>query len=420
MTARCPSNGPSQQIPGTAVTNVIAGGLITAGLEALSPWLLPISLLVDGFLYEANTQCTADPPAMPTFTDADAEILALGLLAPNATATLSKIHDLLLNWAWDHFCECTGGASTPAAPQPPPQGTGAPTGAQSQPCLQGSYSGQPPFQASTTPVSAWPDVTPQLLGTPRASHTVTFQDGSTGPGYLIPSGVTSISYTGTAPNTSGLGCIGPFAAADVIFFTSTGAYIGDVVMNSPVGGASCNLSGSFSVLANSVYWVAKVNFQTSTTTLTSNLVYNTQIWCGGGGPGVQVSCCPPDPSISIAIQNILNYLQNITTNTSGSGSYTKSTVHAGLSGAASLSVSNLAGVLVDITTQPAGRTGEGNPPYLYDMGWLSILTSDGMIDEKRLTRTQQLWLPRHMPLALTFGYYLNPGVVATITELTPA
>jgi hypothetical protein len=54
------------------------------------------------------------------------------------------------------------------------------------------------------------------------------------------------------------------------------------------------------------------------------------------------------------------------------------------------------------------------------MGWLSIMTGDGMIQEKRLTRMSQLWFPNLMNLATTFGYYLFPGVTATITELHPA
>lgn len=51
---------------------------------------------------------------------------------------------------------------------------------------------------------------------------------------------------------------------------------------------------------------------------------------------------------------------------------------------------------------------------------MSVMTGDGMIEERRLTRQFQVWLPQSMPLATTFGFFLFPGVVATITELVPA
>lgn len=95
------------------------------------------------------------------------------------------------------------------------------------------------------------------------------------------------------------------------------------------------------------------------------------------------------------------------------------TVHSGLSGSGSFTISNILGVRIDITSPPPGRQLEGNPPYLWDQGWLSIMTPDGMIEERRLTRDGQVWHPRMMQEATTFGYWLHPGVSATITELWP-
>jgi hypothetical protein len=91
-----------------------------------------------------------------------------------------------------------------------------------------------------------------------------------------------------------------------------------------------------------------------------------------------------------------------------------------VTGSGSFAASNLAGVLVEITAAPPTKVQPGNPSYIWDMGWLSCSTPDGFIDEKRLTRTKQIWLPRLMPLSDSFGFYLFPGVVATITELLPA
>jgi hypothetical protein len=83
-------------------------------------------------------------------------------------------------------------------------------------------------------------------------------------------------------------------------------------------------------------------------------------------------------------------------------------------------VSEIAGVLVDIT-QGTPTTPElpGVPPYQWSVGWVSMLTADGMIDEIRLTRQSQVWLSRLSPYASVVGYQLNPGFVATLTELLP-
>jgi len=49
-----------------------------------------------------------------------------------------------------------------------------------------------------------------------------------------------------------------------------------------------------------------------------------------------------------------------------------------------------------------------------------MLTGDGMILERRVTRQHQLWIDPTWPLATTIGYFFNPGVTATITNLVSA
>lgn len=92
--------------------------------------------------------------------------------------------------------------------------------------------------------------------------------------------------------------------------------------------------------------------------------------------------------------------------------------HSAISGTGSFAVSRLIGMRVTITTPPAGgRTLGGNPPYLMDVGWMSIMTADDLIQEKRIAETHMSWLPELMADATVFGYFLKPGVVATFTEL---
>lgn len=98
--------------------------------------------------------------------------------------------------------------------------------------------------------------------------------------------------------------------------------------------------------------------------------------------------------------------------------YIRGATHSDLTGDGSFAVSRLVGLDVDITTKPPNtRVVRGNPPYQWDMGWLSISDAGGMLDEKRLTRDSMLWLPHFMPTALTFSWDLFDGVVVRVTEL---
>lgn len=93
-------------------------------------------------------------------------------------------------------------------------------------------------------------------------------------------------------------------------------------------------------------------------------------------------------------------------------------VHSNVSTSGTFAVSRLIGVQVEVQeSPPTNQTFSGVPTYVSDLGWLSILTGDGLIDEIRLTRSLQIWLPRLMPLATQFGISLREGVTVRITEL---
>lgn len=90
----------------------------------------------------------------------------------------------------------------------------------------------------------------------------------------------------------------------------------------------------------------------------------------------------------------------------------------GLTGSGSFAVSNAIGVQVVITARPpGGRELEGAPPYIWDAGWLSIMDGNGFIQERRLTRDVEVWMPRLMSDAITFGYFFKDGVTADVTVL---
>lgn len=99
--------------------------------------------------------------------------------------------------------------------------------------------------------------------------------------------------------------------------------------------------------------------------------------------------------------------------------YTAGLQHLGLTGTGDLVLDPKAlGVQVVLTQVVPGRPVlEGNPVYLFDQGWLSISSPEGLLEEKRLTRQSMVWLPEQMPLATKFSYQLNAGAIVSIVEL---
>jgi hypothetical protein len=100
--------------------------------------------------------------------------------------------------------------------------------------------------------------------------------------------------------------------------------------------------------------------------------------------------------------------------------YIEGSEHPNLTGTGSLQISRLLGMHVYVVSPPPGEPVlPGNPPYLWDVGWMSVSDSNGMLVEKRITRSGFDWMPEEMPLASSFNYQLNAGVVLTLREIRP-
>jgi len=96
------------------------------------------------------------------------------------------------------------------------------------------------------------------------------------------------------------------------------------------------------------------------------------------------------------------------------------TPHAGLTGAGAIALGDRRPIglkYVLTTVNPGQPIYPGNPPYMWNQGWLSIDNADGLIDELRVTRTAAEWFPPRMLLADSINYALDPGVTMTLTEL---
>jgi hypothetical protein len=89
-----------------------------------------------------------------------------------------------------------------------------------------------------------------------------------------------------------------------------------------------------------------------------------------------------------------------------------------ISASGSFAVSRLVGVKIVVTAAPGGlQQFTGVPSYISDLGWISLVTGEGLMDEVRLTRAEQYWFPRLMPLALSLGIGLREGVTVSVQEL---
>lgn len=98
--------------------------------------------------------------------------------------------------------------------------------------------------------------------------------------------------------------------------------------------------------------------------------------------------------------------------------YVPGAVHSGLTGTGSFAISGLLGLRVQLASEHPGEPIlPGNPPYLWNQGWLSVNDSNGLLEEKRLTRDGMEWFPRFMETATSFNWDVAAGVTMVVTEL---
>jgi hypothetical protein len=93
------------------------------------------------------------------------------------------------------------------------------------------------------------------------------------------------------------------------------------------------------------------------------------------------------------------------------------TTHGPLTGQGSFNVSRLLGLEVTVLARPPGRVTPDVPPYIWDLGWMSVTDGDAMLQERRVNRDNFTWLPPSMALTSSVGYSLNTGVSVDIQEL---
>jgi len=394
---------------------VFSGGLITEGLGLISPWLLPVALLIDAFLFEVTSQCAGDPPAMPTADALDIRNAIGGVFNPNFGAWITAVNNLLLNWAWDQYCTCAAGSPSVAVYPSAPTNTAAPQGSIQVPCYVGDVTRlvaqEPPGNFFAQPANAalWPNtgVIYQKLDPPRTYDYVTLS--------VTPlSGTLSVHATGLVVGQTYVTQMSYLDAAHNYLVPSGGG-------NFTAGAATEDHSWTFAVPAGAVFGHGEISLLGGGAPA-GETVHATATWnCTSGAPGGPVSPCADSPEVLNLLAQIHRLLTAVyNRQTVPIGSYIEGAVHAGLVGnGTQLLVAACVGVKVTITADTSGQGQHaGNPTYLFNRGFIVPIAVEGPIRAPaRLSYNPQLF---QLPATTdAVGYTLTQGVTVSITELLP-
>lgn len=403
MTALCPGGVSSSAKVGQAEIVMYGAGSIASILNNRGAfWAAVVAPLMGVLTLDLNAMCTTDPPAIPSFTAADVtEMLAFGgTLASPATRT--KFADLVTNFLWWQLCECNG-ATTPAPPAAPAPPAGLPDATN---LYNGTGIGFPCVTASASTHADSGTNVFTMFGNTNINGDANF--------LVTPSTVTHARVTSSMTPEGANHCT--TWRVTLRWFSPTGASVrNDAGAQHPPDGNLYTDDFTAPAVPLGFLWgeIVGTPFGNGSDAPTMRI----DLYCGGAPGSQQVPCCPADQFQTAAIQQILEYVQLLQRQLVPFA-HIGGAVHSGLTGQGTLTVNGLLGIKVDLTTIPASYgSAVGSPEFHFDLGWVSVLTPDGLIDERRLSAQLVNWFPRLMSDATVIGYSLSPGVVATITEV---
>jgi len=117
-------------------------------------------------------------------------------------------------------------------------------------------------------------------------------------------------------------------------------------------------------------------------------------------------------------QNYYNYQVGIAEAGCTPAEYVESTVHEDLLGTGRFEIGDVVGFKVEALERNISEPVlEGQPMYLWNMGWISVLADELLLDEKRVTRSGYLWFPCSLKHATSFTYTLRDFTRLRVTEL---
>jgi len=349
-------------------------------------YLPPLDLTVDDF-------CALP---MPDFPAIDAlQLFALVAGNPYADAALAGFNaaQLVHRVLWALICRCKAGEALPPVGPFPALPPGAP--ALNPPSIvSGPGAGTPclTYQPSTWDTPAHPGLS--------GSFIYNFTTGLAGSGTSVT--LRTLHQSAGAMDAEGQAWF-HFRAAD-------GSDLGETAKTPIVRNGQS--SATFSVAARTDRLELWVNIPAG-----DDLYgFTYQVFCGGDA---STPCCGgSDPRLLATLTELRNLVQLVQRYAVPFATIAGA-AHSGQLGTGSFSIDRLIGMRVDITSHLPGTVPdlEGNPPYVWDQGWMSITDGGGMLQEKRISQTHFDWLPPHMGMATSFGFALRPGTIATFTEL---
>ena len=363
---------------------LLAQFLITRGLR----WFIPALPVVALPTQELATFCATDPPAVPTFTTAETTAMLTLSFGSDFDSGISKLRDLLLHIAWYEVCECTSGSLTAFPTITPPTDT-------------------PIFQPPVSPsvAACWTDAITQYS---RSSGGPSFA------GFITHGGAFGLNITSAVVTMEVGASTGNFnVTVEIRQQTIDAATTGHTYsFNRGVGTASVNVTWDPLYPLWAVYLTGQAG------TGNRDVDVSAKFYCDGQVPGGTLTpCCPPDD----ATQAYLDYILKMVTliqRQSAPFAYVYGANHTGLSGDGEFAVTGLLGVSVDVTTLP-DRAGvlDGTPETLFDVGYVTLGTSDGWVASKRIDHDGTLFLPPSAGVFTRVGYTVGSDVVIDVREL---
>jgi hypothetical protein len=408
MTAICPGGGSSGPRPGVNTSIYVDTQYVQSLLPPVLAWLYPYLPWMNGLaIGDVNAFCSTDPPSIPSVPTA-ADFLALisgGSLA-SALNVNQFLVDLTKRYLWDSLCQCNSGTAT--APT-------APTNPGTLPVVNPPLTVQPPtvtpcltFDSGPVPLTM-----DAITGTGRALIAGNVRVSNNYK--ALPVGYTWIDWTVSVQSAGAIHSTYVFRFLHVPPSGSPATEFSGTI--SPGGTQTIQIYPTITSTPDYLGFAIAADQQTSAPVATDLCYSQVKVYCSGRPGTPQVACCPPDP-LMMAMLSRLTQTVDLVQRQLVPFAYIPGTVHTGLSGAGTLSVSGLLGAKIDVTTMPTpiGRRGT-TPTEYFDAGYISWGTADGYPTSQRLEHNPQLSLPPRASAYTELAYDLHPGVVVTITEL---
>jgi hypothetical protein len=423
MVAQC-NGGPSAAKPGILETVAFTAPQIMTKLAATgAAWALPAIGAIGLLTFEASVFCFQSLNVPPALTAAEYEALLTGTPPDVALTALGKLKDLVIYSLWFDICACTNLPT--AAPPPtllaPPANLTIPDYAVTlcaSPQLRVTERPNYPINDDTT------NITAQLF--PNLNFTRSVASDAAHPATniaLIPQQWQS-TY-GTSQYLSGTwdGTANANAGYNFNMYGSNLQWRRHLISpgNDPITPSDRDpLSGQTAFdHVNDIYFAVH---DTSANANPITLDLGLNITCST--PGAAIVSCGADPVLQGMLSQLLEQMSALRGDVTQLQrfvlpfAYVPSSSFAVSTPSGSQTLGRSVGLKIDVTAFPSGnKQFLGEPPYIFDLGWISVLTPDGLVDEIRLTREHTTWLSKLIPSATSVGWGLRDGVSCTITEL---